>query len=83
MNVGNTTETYLGSVLPPNGTSINLNPTWFTISPQAIQDLEIYINVNQPMENFSFGEIVLTGSLDHIVRITLSVAPVSVEQHKL
>ncbi|KAI5414534.1 hypothetical protein KIW84_040143 [Lathyrus oleraceus] len=83
MNVGNTTETYLGSVLPPNGTSINLNPTWFTISPQGTQDLEININVNQPMENFSFGEIVLTGSLDHIVRITLSVVPVSVEQHKL
>ncbi|KAL5066335.1 hypothetical protein RYX36_028072 [Vicia faba] len=83
MNVGNTTETYLGSILPPNGTSISLNPTWFTISPQGTQDLEIQINVNQPMDNFSFGEIVLTGSLDHIVRITLSVVPVSVEQHKL
>ncbi|KAJ1427166.1 Peptidase S8/S53 domain [Sesbania bispinosa] len=41
MNVGNVTETYLGSVLPPNGTTVNLYPTRFTISPQGTQDLEI------------------------------------------
>jgi hypothetical protein len=76
-NVGNSTETYLGSVLAPNGTTVNLNPTWFTISPQGSQDLDIQINVVQPMEDFRFGEIVLTGSMDHIVRITLSVVPVS------
>lgn len=78
MNVGNSTETYLASVLPPNGTNVNLYPTWFTISPQGRQDLEIQLSVIQSMENFSFGEIVLTGSLDHIVRMTLSVVPVSV-----
>lgn len=78
MNVGNNTETYLGAVLPPNGTAVNLYPTWFTISPQGTQDLEIQLTVIQSMEYFSFGEIVLTGSLNHIVRITLSVVPVSV-----
>ncbi|XP_061359333.1 subtilisin-like protease SBT2.4 [Gastrolobium bilobum] len=78
MNVGNHTETFLGSVLPPNGTTVNLYPTWFTISPQGTQHLEIQLSVIQPMENFSFGEIVLIGNLNHIVRITLSVLPVSV-----
>ncbi|KAK7292434.1 hypothetical protein RIF29_08214 [Crotalaria pallida] len=78
MNVGNNTETYLVSVRPPNGTTVNLCPTWFTISPQGTQDLEIQLTVIQSMENFSFGDIVLTGSLNHIVRITLSVIPVSI-----
>ncbi|CAJ1941408.1 unnamed protein product [Sphenostylis stenocarpa] len=78
MNVGNTTETYLGSVVPPNGTKVYLRPTWFTISPQGTQDLEIQFSVVQPKQNFTFGEIVLTGNLNHIVRITLSVLAVSV-----
>ncbi|TKY53980.1 Subtilisin protease SBT2.4 [Spatholobus suberectus] len=78
MSVGNNTETYLGSVLPPNGTKVDLYPTWFTVSPQGTQDLEIQLSVTQPMANFTFGEIVLTGNLNHIVRITLSVLAVSV-----
>ncbi|KAI9128231.1 hypothetical protein K1719_001224 [Acacia pycnantha] len=78
MNVANKTETYSGSVLPPNGTSVHLNPPWFTINPQQTQDLQIQFCVIQPVGAFSFGEVVLTGSLNHIVRITLSVFPVSV-----
>ena len=78
MNVGNTTETYLASVLPPNGTNVCLYPTWFTLTPQGMQDLEIQFSVVEPMQNFTFGEIVLTGNLNHIVRITLSVWAVSV-----
>ncbi|KAK7262127.1 hypothetical protein RJT34_29687 [Clitoria ternatea] len=78
MNVGNNTETYLASALPPNGTKVDLYPTWFTISPQGTQNLEIQLSVIQPMKSFSFGEIVLTGNLNHIVRITLSVLAVSV-----
>ncbi|KAE9602055.1 putative tripeptidyl-peptidase II [Lupinus albus] len=78
MNIGNNRETYVGAVIPPNGTRVNLYPTLFTISPQETQDLEIQLSVTQSMEKFSFGEIVLTGSLNHIVRITLSVKPVSI-----
>lgn len=76
-NVGNKTETYIGSVIPPNGTTVNLHPTWFTISPQGTQDLEIQFCVTHPMKGFSFGEVILTGTLNHIVRITLSVFPLS------
>ncbi|KAG5101196.1 hypothetical protein JHK84_046165 [Glycine max] len=78
MSVGNNTETYLASVQPPKGTKAYLYPTWFTISPQGTQDLEIQLSVIQPMSNFTFGEIVLTGNLNHIVRITLSVLAISV-----
>ncbi|CAN8240768.1 unnamed protein product [Cochlearia groenlandica] len=77
-NVFNKTETYLGSVLPPNGTTVRLNPYWFTVRPQNIQDLDIEFNVTQVLNHFTFGEIVLTGSLNHIVRIPLSVKTVPI-----
>ncbi|ESQ29187.1 hypothetical protein EUTSA_v10023274mg [Eutrema salsugineum] len=72
-NVSNKTETYLGSVIPPNGTAVRLIPSWFTIQAQRIQELDIEFNVTQVVNQFTFGEIVLTGSLNHIVRIPLSV----------
>lgn len=77
-NVGGKVETYVWSVIPPNGTMVNINPPWFTIAPEEFQNLEIQINVTQKMDHFSFGEIVLTGSLNHIARIPLSVLAVSV-----
>ncbi|XP_057962187.1 subtilisin-like protease SBT2.4 isoform X2 [Malania oleifera] len=81
MNVGNKPETYLFSVLLPEGVIVGMYPPWFTIGPRETQDLEIHFNVTQATDEFSFGEIVLTGSLDHIVRMPLSVLPVSMS-HK-
>ncbi|GAB2212589.1 hypothetical protein Drorol1_Dr00020565 [Drosera rotundifolia] len=77
LNVQSKPETYLCSVLPPKGVTVVLSPTWFTISPYGTQSLEIKLNVTQVLSDFSFGEIVLTGSLDHIVRVSLSILPVS------
>lgn len=76
-NVGSKPETYLCSALSPNGTIVDLCPTWFRIAPQGSQELHIQVKVAQAMDGFTFGEIVLTGSLNHIVRIPLSVFPVS------
>ncbi|XP_041028336.1 subtilisin-like protease SBT2.4 isoform X2 [Juglans microcarpa x Juglans regia] len=76
-NVGLRPETYLCSVLPPNGTMVSLSPLWFDIAPEGTQDLNIQINVTKAKNDFSFGEIVLVGSLNHIVRIPLSVLPIS------
>ncbi|KAJ9136391.1 hypothetical protein P3X46_033475 [Hevea brasiliensis] len=77
-NVGSKPETYLCSVISPNGTIVNLSPTWFAIAPQGTQNIDIQFRVTQARDVFSFGEIVLTGSLNHIVRIPLSILPVSV-----
>ncbi|PON52148.1 Subtilase [Parasponia andersonii] len=77
-NVQGKPETYLCAVLPPNGTTVSLNPPWFTIAPQGTQELDLQFNVTKAMDDFSFGEIVLTGSLNHIIRIPLSVYPISV-----
>ena len=79
-NVQSKAETYLCALLPPNGTTVSLNPTWFTVAPQGIQQLGIQFNVTKATKDFSFGEIVLTGSLDHIIRIPLSVFPISVSK---
>ncbi|KAK9133228.1 hypothetical protein Scep_012756 [Stephania cephalantha] len=76
-NVASKPETYLFSVFNPTGVEVSMSPSCFTVAPQGSQDLLIKLNVTQPIEDFSFGEIVLTGSLDHIVRIPLSVLPVS------
>ncbi|KAG5388483.1 hypothetical protein IGI04_030024 [Brassica rapa subsp. trilocularis] len=73
-NVSNKTERYLGSVVPPNGTIVRLSPSWFTIRAQRIQDVDIEFNVTEVLNQFTFGEIVLTGSLNHIVRIPLTVS---------
>lgn len=77
-NVGLRPETYLCSVLPPNGTTVNVYPPWFSIASQGTQDLDIQINVTKAMRHFTFGEIVMTGSLNHVVRIPLSVLPNSI-----
>ncbi|KAL5578756.1 hypothetical protein UlMin_011198 [Ulmus minor] len=76
-NVQNEPETYLCAVFPPNGTVVSLYPTWFTITPRGTQDLEIQFKVTQVMDDFTFGQIILIGSLNHIVRIPLSVFAIS------
>ncbi|KAI3680494.1 hypothetical protein L6452_35265 [Arctium lappa] len=77
-NVAGKVETYVCAVVPPNGVAVELHPPWFTIGRDGIQDLEVKLNVTQVQDTFSYGEIVLTGSLKHIVRIPLSILPVSV-----
>ncbi|KAL8461522.1 hypothetical protein ACS0TY_032851 [Phlomoides rotata] len=77
MNVASKPETYLCAVLQPKGVSVSVDPAWFTIAPEKTQTLEIRLVVTQVLDDFSFGEIVLTGSLNHIIRMPLSVLPVS------
>ncbi|XP_057764971.1 subtilisin-like protease SBT2.4 [Salvia miltiorrhiza] len=77
-NVASKPETYLCAVLPPKGVSVSVDPPWFNIAPEATQILEIRLVVTQVLNDFSFGEIVLTGSLNHIIRMPLSVLPISV-----
>ncbi|KAK4439395.1 Subtilisin-like protease SBT2.4 [Sesamum alatum] len=77
-SVASKPETYLCAVRPPKGVAVTVDPPGFTIAPQESQSLEIRLYVIQALDDFSFGEIVLTGSLNHIVRIPLSVLPISV-----
>ncbi|KZV45041.1 hypothetical protein F511_30202 [Dorcoceras hygrometricum] len=81
-NVASKPETYLSAVLTPNGVSISIDPPWFTIAPGETKNLEIRLTVTRVLQDFSFGEIVLTGSMNHIVRIPVSVLPVAVQVPK-
>ncbi|XP_077230900.1 PA-domain containing subtilase family protein [Tasmannia lanceolata] len=76
MNVASSAETYMCSVIQPGGVVVSVHPPLFTVAPLETLDLEIKLNVTQVLDDFSFGDIVLTGSLDHIVRLPLSVFPV-------
>ncbi|KAH1055640.1 hypothetical protein J1N35_033705 [Gossypium stocksii] len=77
-NVATKPETYVSLAIPPNGTTITLRPPWFTIAPEGTQDLDIEINVIKSTNEFNFGEIILTGSLNHIVRMPVTIRPVSI-----
>lgn len=74
-NVAGKAETYLPAVHVPDGVSVHVNPSWFEIGPDGIQHLEITFNVTEASESFNFGELVLIGSLDHVVRLPLVVRP--------
>lgn len=75
MNVGSKAETYVSAVLPPKGVMVDIQPSWFKIAPQGTQHLHITLNVTQPLDDFTFGQIVLTGSLHHLVKMPLSIFP--------
>nr|GFA65385.1 subtilisin-like protease SBT2.4 [Tanacetum cinerariifolium] len=79
-NVADTAETYVCAVVPPNGVAVELNPPWFTIALEGTQELEVILKVTQVQDSFSYGEIVLTGNMKHIVRIPLSVLPASMPE---
>ncbi|VFQ88628.1 unnamed protein product [Cuscuta campestris] len=77
INVASKPESYTCAVVPPKGVAVGIEPPWFGIPPQGTQDLEIRFNVTEVGKDFSFGEIICTGSLDHIMRMPLSVLPIS------
>lgn len=80
LNVATKPENYLCAVMHPKGVVVDIQPSWFRIPPQGTQDLQIWFNVSQARDDFSFGEITCTGSLNHIMRIPLSVLPISAFQ---
>ncbi|KAI6704086.1 hypothetical protein NL676_013222 [Syzygium grande] len=75
-NVSARQLTFMVSMRPPNGTAISVNPPWFTIDPQGVQDLDMEIRVTQAsieLGEFRHGEVVLTGPEDPSSQIQLEV----------
>lgn len=77
MNVASNAERYLCSALPPDGVAVTVRPGWFEIAPGGTQEVVIELNVTRASGAFSFGEVVLAGSLDHLVRLPLAVRPLA------
>ncbi|KAK3142931.1 hypothetical protein QOZ80_4BG0354350 [Eleusine coracana subsp. coracana] len=76
-NVASNKETYLCSALPPAGVDVTVRPGWFEVAPGAMQEIVVELRATWVSGSFSFGEIVLTGSLDHLVRLPLAVRPLA------
>lgn len=76
-NVASNAETYLCSALPPAGVSVTVRPAWVEVAPGETQEVVIELRVTRASNAFSFGEIVLAGSLDHLVRLPLAVRPLA------
>lgn len=76
-NVASNAETYLCSALPPAGVSVTVRPAWFEVAPGETQEVVIELRVTRASNAFSFGEILLAGSLDHLVRLPLAVRPLA------
>lgn len=75
-NVSARQLTFMVSMRPPNGTAISVNPPWFTIDPQGVQDLDMEIRVTQAsieLGEFRHGEVVLIGPEDPSSQIQLEV----------
>lgn len=81
-NVSTRQLTFTVLIRPPNGMAITVNPPWFTIDPQGVQDLDMEIRVTQAsneLHEFCHGEVVLTGpenpssQIQLVVPITFSI----------
>ncbi|KAL6839703.1 hypothetical protein ACP4OV_030391 [Aristida adscensionis] len=76
-NVAGSAETYLCSALPPAGVAIAVRPASFEVAPGETRELVIELVATTASGAFGFGEVVLTGSLDHVVRLPLAVRPIA------
>ena len=76
-NVASDAETYLCSTLPPAGVDVAVRPGWFEVAPGETRELAVELSVTRASGAFSFGELVLTGSLGHLARLPLAVRPLA------
>ncbi|PKA50651.1 Subtilisin-like protease SDD1 [Apostasia shenzhenica] len=78
LNVAGEPETYTCSAEPPAGVELAVFPPSFTVLPGRKQELEIELKqAGCSLGSFVFGEIVLMGSFNHVVRMPVSVLPVA------
>ncbi|TVU07447.1 hypothetical protein EJB05_47503, partial [Eragrostis curvula] len=54
------------------------NPCIFEVAPGGTQEVVVELTATSASGAFSFGEVVLTGSLDHLVRLPLAVRPLAI-----
>lgn len=72
-NVGDADEKYRVILQEPVGVKISVAPSVFKISVNASRYIIIRIEATQRTNAYSFGEMVLEGNRDHVVRVPISV----------
>ncbi|KAL6552402.1 hypothetical protein OROHE_007766 [Orobanche hederae] len=72
-NVGDSDETYRVVVREPVGVNITVTPRVFKIRVNASRMIKLLLQATQRTNDYSFGEMVLEGNNNHVVRIPISV----------
>ena len=77
-NAGDTAETYVAEITPPNGIGIQVAPTSLSLAPGQTGSFEVtFTYLSGTLDLWRFGSLTWTGS-DHSVRSPLAVRPTSV-----
>ncbi|KAK4489180.1 hypothetical protein RD792_004974, partial [Penstemon davidsonii] len=72
-NVGDADEKYRVIVSEPIGVMITVKPEVFKISVNSSRDIILVLEATHRMNAYTFGEMVLEGDKNHVVRVPISV----------
>jgi hypothetical protein len=72
-NVASESEIYELTWTNPGNVSLSIIPLTFTVNPMQSQNLTFTLSATYTTDITTFGEVLLTGSLGHIVHIPISV----------
>lgn len=72
-NVGELVEKYTVLVREPFGVNITVTPQSFKISVNASRHITLFLVATQMTNAYTFGEMVLEGNNNHVVRVPISV----------
>jgi hypothetical protein len=72
-NVASESEMYELTWTNPGDVSLSIVPLTFTVNPMQSQNLTFTLSATYTTDITTFGEVLLTGSLGHIVHIPISV----------
>jgi subtilisin family serine protease len=72
-NVASESEMYELTWTNPGNVSLSIVPLTFTVDPMQSQNLTFTLSATYTTDITTFGEVLLTGSLGHIVHIPISV----------
>ncbi|XP_022881111.1 subtilisin-like protease SBT2.5 isoform X2 [Olea europaea var. sylvestris] len=72
-NVGELVEKYTVLVREPFGVNITVTPQSFKISVNASRHITLFLVATQMTNAYTFGEMMLEGNNNHVVRVPISV----------
>ncbi|XP_059639173.1 subtilisin-like protease SBT2.5 [Cornus florida] len=73
INVGGGNETYKVSIREPLGVKISVSPKVFRISTMASRLIRLVLDATEATKAYTFGEMLLQGSQNHVVRVPIAV----------
>lgn len=76
-NAAHVTETYTASVEGLAGFDVLVEPASFTLDPQKSQTFKVtFTTTTAPLNAYTFGAVVWTGDMGHVVRTATALRPV-------